>query len=252
MKLLIIVLCILLGIIIGFFPDIKKPKPLYWKILLLIIVSSSLIVNFIIPIPQVITLGELIRIMNFHVPTAWVAVLGFSMSMIYSIIYLKNRNIEYDILASSSASLGMIFCILATLTGMVWAKYNWGAYWNWDPRQTSIFILLIIYFAYFSLRTALENQEQKARLSAVYSILAFVTVPFLVFIIPRLSDSLHPGSALDNGSGPILSTEAGSINFLLLLAFSYSMTAFTVIYFWLLNLRIRLKKIENYSQVINI
>lgn len=193
--------------------------------------------------PYIPALGNYIRLMNFHVPMAWIAVLAFFLSMLYSIFYLRTKNFENDIIASSSAFWGVIFCILATISGMIWAKINWGAYWNWDPRQTSIFILLLIYFAYFSLRTAIENKEVKARLSAVYSILAFVTVPFLVFLLPRFAEGLHPGSGSDFNSGPLLSANEGMMNESLLWAFSASLFAITMLFFWLLGDRVK-KKIK--------
>ena len=125
--------------------------------------------------------------------------------MYYGIRYLRKRDITDDIRSSSAAGLGLLFCILATVTGAVWAKFNWGSFWNWDPRETSIFVLLLIYGAYFSLRSAIEVEEKRATLSSVYSIIAAVTVPFFVFIMPRIMTGLHPGAAGDpDGAGPVI------------------------------------------------
>jgi heme exporter protein C len=153
---------------------------------------------------------------------------------------------EYDLKATASAEIGTIFTILATVTGMIWAKLNWGSFWNWDPRETSIFILLLIYGAYFALRSALENEELKARLSSVYSIIAFITVPFFVFILPRLLTGLHPGSSNDNSSGPVVSTQANTLNFLQQITFSLGFTSISLIFFWMLNIRYRMKKLINH------
>jgi heme exporter protein C len=141
--------------------------------------------------------GESSRIVFFHVPMAWIAVLAFLVSCVASVMYLKRRDPKDDIRASVSAGLGLLFAVLATTTGAVFARIMWNAYWNWDPRQTSITILLLIYAAYLALRAAIDDPERRASLSAVYAILAFVTVPFLVFVVPRIYWSLHPDTIIN-------------------------------------------------------
>ena len=140
----------------------------------------------------------------FHVPVAWTSVLGFLVALYYGFRYLRTKDFDYDIKSVSSAGLGMMFCLLATITGSIWAKFNWGSFWNWDPRETSIFILLLIYGAYFALRSALGSDEIRARLSAVYAILAGMIAPFFVFVMPRIVGGLHPDAKGDMaGSTPI-------------------------------------------------
>jgi len=119
----------------------------------------------ILTIPFIPALSERTRNLYFHVPMAWVAVLAYLISMVYGILFLKKKDLVYDIKSSSAAALGTLFTILATLTGAFWAKFNWGSFWNWDPRQTSIFILMLIYGAYFALRSSIEGDERRARLS---------------------------------------------------------------------------------------
>ncbi len=216
--------------------DVQKKEFIY---------LSTAYVNPLLVFPFVPGLEEQIRILNFHVPVAWIAVLAFLISMIYSFRYLKTKDFEYDLLASSAAGLGLLFSILATVTGMVWAKFNWGSFWNWDPRETSIFILLLIYGAYFSLRSAIENPETKARLSSVYSILSFITVPFLVFILPRILSGLHPGSENDSSTGPILSAKEGALSIIQQISFSLGFAAITVLFFWMLNIYIRQRKLQH-------
>ena len=180
-------------------------------------------------------LKEYTRVLYFHVPMAWITVIAFLMSAIYSIMYLKKRLIIYDMYAEATNKLGITFAILATITGSIWAKASWGAFWNWDPRETSIFILLLIYAAYFALRSAIEEDEKKASLSAVYSILAFVTVPFFIFIVPRIYDSLHPDPVI-NEEGEI--KMGGAI----LTVFLSSIAGFTAFFFWLFKLKVDLIK----------
>lgn len=202
-------------------------------------------VNPLLTLPYVPKLEEQIRILNFHVPMAWISVIAYLFAMIFSIKYLKTKDFTNDVLASSAAAIGTLFAILATTTGMIWAKFNWGSFWNWDPRETSIFILLLIYGAYFALRAAIDNPELKARLSSVYSIIAFITVPFLIFILPRLVDSLHPGSANDETAGPLLSSKEGTLNIFQQITFSLGFASFTAIFFWMFNIWTRLVLLFN-------
>jgi heme exporter protein C len=198
--------------------------------------------------PVIPGLEQRARNIFFHVPTAWTTVVAFLVSMYYGIRYLNTRKIDYDIRSVSSASLGFLFCFLATITGSVWAKFNWGSFWNWDPRETSIFVLLLIYGAYFALRSSLEVEETRAKLSAVYSIVAGLTVPFFIFVLPRMMGGLHPGSKGDpSGSGPVVSfTMSGNMLFI----FFLGLIGFNLLYVWMLNVRVRLARIE-YQQSIH-
>lgn len=207
------------------------------KIFIFLIISAVIVCGVVLPIPHIPALGDKARVLYFHVPMSWISVLAFFMSMYYSIKYLKTRDIDYDIKSFSSAQLGFLFCVLATLTGSLWAKFNWGSFWNWDPRQTSIFILLLIYGAYFALRSAIDSEEQRARLSAVYSIIAAVTVPFFVFIMPRIVESLHPD--------PIINT-SGKINMdtTMFIIFLTSLLGFTLLFLWCLNLKVRIERVS--------
>ena len=181
----------------------------------------------------------------FHVPVAWTTVVAFLVGTYYGYRYLKSKNIDYDIRSVSAAGLGLLFCLLATVTGAIWAKFDWGSFWNWDPRQTSIFVLLLIYGAYFALRSAVETEEKRATLSAVYSIIAGITVPFFIFVMPRLMSGLHPGSKGDpEGAGPVVQlTMSGNM----FVVFFLSLIGFTFLFVWLLNLRVRAARLE-YTQ----
>lgn len=201
--------------------------------------------NPFITYPYIAALIQRVKILNFHVPMSWTAFIAFFISMFYAINYLRSKNIDFDVYASSAALLGLIFTILATTTGMVWARFNWGAFWNWDPRQISIFILLMIYFAYFALRSSFDNEERRATLSAVYSIISFVTVPFLMFIVPRLYKGLHPGAQGDENTGPVISPQEGMLDSSLAFVYYISLCGFIILFFWLLNLLIRYTLVNN-------
>ncbi len=201
-------------------------------------------VNPLFAYPYIPGLEERARIMFYHVPMSWVATIAFIVSMVYGIMHLKRKNMDDDTKSSAAAGLGFLFALLATVTGSVWAKFTWGSYWNWDPRETSIFLLLLVYGAYFALRMAVEDQRKRAALAAVYAILAAVTVPFFIFIMPRILPGLHPGSQGDVNSGPVVS---GQINASMRVVYISSFIGFIGIFTWLMQLRVRLAKLATTS-----
>jgi len=187
-------------------------------------------------------IGESSRILFFHVPMAWVAFIAFMHAGVASILYLNQRETpdseRWDRAAAAAVELGLIYCILATVTGSMWAKTMWGAFWNWDPRQTTIVMTLVFYAAYLALRSAVPDPERRATLSAAYAILGLVITPFFLFVLPRIGFTLHPD--------PVVNTE-GTINmesrmFQVLIA---SGLGFTALYFWMHNLRRRLRSLED-------
>lgn len=206
-----------------------------WKLLLFLLLSYVIISAYLHPAPQQ-SLGEVSRIFYFHVPVAWVSVLAFLVSMLNSIRYLKTRDMLYDLKSSSAAQIGLLFAFLATVSGSIWASVSWGSYWNWDPRQVSIFILLLIYGAYFALRSAIMENEKKAALSAVYSILSFIAVPFLIFVIPRVFESLHPATSVMDQNLKITMSPRVS------LVFFPSLVGFTALFFWIWSLQVKISQ----------
>ncbi len=211
-----------------------------WKIFLFALMTFVIVAGISFPIvetptawyqfPVIPGLEEKAKIIFFHVPTAWLTVIAFFMALIYSIRYLRKKNPDEDAKAYAAAQIGMIFCVLATITGSIWAKFSWGSFWHWDPRETSIFILLLIYGAFFALRSAIEQEDKRATLSSVYLIISFLTVPFFIFIMPRIMTGLHPGSADDTNSGPVVDFK---MNANMMLVFYLSLIAFTILYFWM-------------------
>lgn len=169
--------------------------------LLLGVWMAGVVVSMFLIVPQYVGLGDAGRIIIMHVPTAWVTSIAFAVSAVYSILYLRRRRVEDDANAQATAEVGFIFCALATITGAIFAQIVWGVFWNWDPRETSIIVLLLIYAAYFALRSAVDEPNRRRRLAAAYNIFAGVTMPFLLFVAPRVADStLHPNCAFIQGS----------------------------------------------------
>ena len=166
------------------------------KILVLLTLTICAAVIFLVP--PIKGLGDLAKIIFFHVPTAWVAVIAFFASAFFAAKFLRTQDFSFDTLSARAARLGFVFVLLSTISGAIFSKLTWGAYWNWDPRPTTIFVLILIYGAYLTLRAAVSDEKVRAKVSAVYSLLSVLTVPFLVFILPRMYFSLHPSPVLNS------------------------------------------------------
>jgi len=212
-----------------------------WKIILFVLMGWTIVAAFVFPAPQQ-QIGEASRIFYFHIPQAWVAVLAFLVSLIMSVRYLRHGDPIDDDRARISASLGMLFSLLATVTGSVFARVTWGSFWNWDPRETSILILLLIYGAYFALRSAVDEETRRARLAAVYAIFAFAAVPFLIFVVPRVLPSLHPTDSIIDSEGRF------ALNGIIFMILFSSLIAFSGLFYWIYRIALRTAIIERRSK----
>lgn len=214
---------------------------MFWRVLLFLWIAAAMSVGLGMA-PLVPMLEETTRVVYFHIPSAWVTVVALGWSMLHSILYLWKRDLRHDDHAAAAAELGLLFCIAATVTGALWAKAMWGAYWNWDPRETSIFFILLLYSAYLALRGSIEGDEKRARLSAIYSVAAFVAVPFLIFVVPRMYETLHPDPII-NKTGKI------QMDPLIKWCFFAMLIGFTGLFSWLQNLRVRVARLERSRQL---
>jgi heme exporter protein C len=176
---------------------------MWWKFLGLVILGYVVIAGLLIEVPRLHILNETIRNTFFHVPMWFVMFFIFLISVIFSIKFLKSSDLRDDIYAVEFANVGIVFGIFGLVTGMVWAKFTWGDYWSGDPKQNGAAVGLLIYLAYMILRNSLSDRSQKARISAIYNIFAFSMLIPLMYILPRLTDSLHPGSGGNQGFGTI-------------------------------------------------
>jgi len=170
----------------------------WWKILASVLVLYSTIAGFLNAVPKLPILHESIRNLYFHVPMWFSMIVLFAISVFHSIKYLLSNDPEADLKAVESVNVGVVFGILGIITGAIWAKYTWGQAWSFDVKQNFAAIALLLYFAYLVLRNAIDEEQKRAKISAIYNIFAFPMMVVLLFVLPRLSDSLHPG----NGGNP--------------------------------------------------
>jgi heme exporter protein C len=184
--------------------------------------------------PREATMGEVQRIFYFHVSSAWVGFFAFFVTFLAGIGYLAQGARRWDIAASSSAEIGLAFIAMAIITGALWARPVWGAYWVWEPRLTISAVQLLVYIAYGMLRAMVEEPERRARFAAVYGIVAFVTVPLSWFAI-RWWRSIHP-DVLTSGEG--MGITPRMVHTLLV-----SLAAFTLLYVTLLRQRTRIDRL---------
>ncbi|MBK0404501.1 cytochrome c biogenesis protein CcsA [Adhaeribacter sp. BT258] len=210
----------------------------WWKFVTVALLLYSVTMGFLGEVPRLAILNESIRNLYFHVPM-WFGMLAIlAVSVVYSIKYLNNPTLRNDIIAKEAANVGILYGILGLLTGMVWARFTWGAWWVNDPKLNGAAIGMLIYFAYLVLRSSFAEQQQRARISAVYNIFAFVTLVPLLFILPRLTDSLHPGNGGNPGFG------AYDLDSNMRLIFYPAVLGWIGLGIWILNLRVRLENLK--------
>lgn len=183
--------------------------------------------------------GQLQRIFYFHVPSAWVAYLAFALVFIASIAYLRTGARRWDLLAHAAAETGVVFCSLVLITGPIWANPVWGTWWVWDARLTSALVMWLTYVGYLLLRGLANDTRAAGRLAAVVGIVGFINVPIVHFSV-RWWRTLHP-----EGPTPADPSTGSGLGGPELLAFFTALAAFTLLFCWLLALRVRVGRIED-------
>jgi heme exporter protein C len=179
--------------------------------------------------PREAIMGDVQKIFYFHVSAAWVGMLGFLVAFISGLFELRTRKRVWDVSGASSVEIGMVFIVLAIIAGSIWARPVWNTWWTWEPRLTTAFVMVLIYAAYFILRGSLEEPESRARISAIYAIVGFVSVPF-TFVSIRLFRSLHP-VLFGEGTGGL----AFVMDDRMVIAFVLALIAFSLLFaalFW--------------------
>jgi heme exporter protein C len=204
-------------------------------------VLYTLIYGLLGSVPKLDILNETIRNVYYHVPIWFAMLFQMGISVWYAVKYLGNNQLNDDVVSHQAAQVGLFFSIPGLLTGSVWAKFTWGTWWTFeDPKLNGVAIAVLIYLAYFILRSSLIDEQKKARISAVYNIFAFVMMFVFIMILPRLTDSLHPG----NGGNPAFGKY--DLNSSMRLVFYPAVIGWILISLWILNIKVRMNKLINY------
>lgn len=213
-------------------------RQLWWKVACVLLLGYTIIAGFLMPVPALNIINETIRNLYFHVPMWFTMIILFTVSFIYALRYLRTGNLKDDIYSAELAKVGIFFSILGMLTGMEWAKFTWGEAWSNDPKQLGTALSMLIYFAYLILRGGMRDEEKRAKISAVYNVFAFALMIPLLWILPRMVDSLHPGSGGNPGFNTYdLDSEMRKV-------FYPAVLGWMLMGFWICNLKIRIRMIE--------
>ncbi len=210
----------------------------WWKIIAFLLVLYTVIAGFLIDVPRIAIVNESVRNQFFHVSMWFTMMIILTTSVVYSIKYLSRSKSYFDLVAEEFSYMGIVFGLLGLVTGSFWARFTWGAWWVNDPKLNGAAICMLIYLAYVILRNSIEDEQQRARISAVYNIFAWSTLLPLLYILPRLTDSLHPGS----GGNPGFNIYDLDNN--LRMVFYPSIAGWTLLGIWIIQIRIRFKKIR--------
>ena len=214
-------------------------KKNWWKILAVALLVYTVVGGFLFTVPRLNIVNETIRALYFHVPMWFGMVALFLVSTVYAIRYLRNPDPQNDLKSVEFANTGLVYGLLGIFTGMIWANYTWGSPWHGDPKQNGAAIALLVYLAYFVLRGSVENEEQRARLSAAYNIFAFAAMVPLIFIIPRMTSSMHPGSGGNPGFNMY------DLDSQMRLVFYPAVIGWILLGVWIASLRIRMRIVED-------
>ncbi|MDN3580290.1 cytochrome c biogenesis protein CcsA [Mucilaginibacter flavus] len=217
----------------------------WWKVVTVIVIIYTLIAGLLLGVPAMPILHETIRNTYFHVPM-WMAMFTvFTISVYYSIKYLQTGKEEYDLIAVESANTGIFFFVIGLVTGMLWARFTWGAFWSNDPKQNSAAIAFLLYCAYSVLRNSIDEEQKRAKISAIYNIFAFPIMIVLIMVLPRMTDSLHPG----NGGNPAFGKLDLDNRMRIVLYPAFIAWSFMGV--WIASVRYRIRLIENKKNQIN-
>jgi heme exporter protein C len=174
--------------------------------------------------PMEVVMGQVQRVFYYHVASAWVGMLGFMVSAVAGIGYLRTGKRSWDNISLASVEISVVFLIIAIITGSIWARPIWNTWWTWDPRLTTTTIMVLIYAAYLMLRSGIEDPDRRARFGAVYAIIGFISVP-LTFLSIRIFRTIHPvviGSSDPGAEGSFdMSTRMLQTFFFSLIVFSF-------------------------------
>lgn len=214
------------------------PRLSPWKYVVLVWMTLVLAAAFMMPVPDIPILHETSRNLFFHVPMWFAMTVLFAGGLLFSIRYLTGNDLRMDHWAEAVTRTGILFGVCGLLTGMLWARFTWGTWWTFaEPKMNLSAMALMIYVAYFILRSSYDDPEKRAKIAAVYNIFAATTVPFLIYVIPRQLPSLHPGADGNPAFSDITAPE-------LRLVFYPAVFGFIALSVWIAQLTFRLTRLQ--------
>lgn len=210
----------------------------WWKVLCVVLMLITIIGGLLIPVPELDILHQSIRDLFYHVPMWFGMTLMLLLSIVYSIRYLITNNLRDDVIAFSSVKVALLYGSMGMLTGMQWARTTWGAWWVNDPKLLGAAVGLLLYLAYFVLRGSIDDLDRRAKVAAVTNIMFYAVFIPAIFIVPRLTDSLHPG----NGGNPAFSNY--DLDNTMRIIFYPAVLGWTLLAGWIMTLVARTRMIE--------
>jgi heme exporter protein C len=213
-------------------------KKHWWKALAVLILTYTVFWGLLGPTPRQPILNESIRNVYFHVPLWFGMITLLIASMVFAIRYLRTGNLDHDLVSVEFANTAIVYGVLGCVTGAIWANFTWGEPWPNDPKLNGVAVSMLLYLAYLVLRGAFDDEQRRARISAVYNILAFFVFIPLIFILPRLTDSLHPG----NGGNPAFGKY--DMDSQMRAVFYPAIIGFTLLGGWVTQLRVRVRRLR--------
>jgi heme exporter protein C len=215
----------------------------WWKILCVALLVYAIIGGLLLPVPALRQLQETIRNLYYHVCMWFAMMILFTTSVVYSVKHLRTLNYTYDIYAREYAAVGLVLGLLGYATGGIWASFTWAdpnnpAYASFgsivrEPKLIGAAMAILIYFAYFVLRSSITDIDKRARVSAVYNVFAYAMLFPSIWIVPRLLPSLHPGQ----DGNPALNFN--DIDSRMRLVFYPAVIGWTLLGVWISTLKIR-------------
>lgn len=203
--------------------------------------TGVIIAGFLIQIPEIPILEQSARNLFLHVPMWFTMMVAFTMGFYFSIRYLNDEELRWDRKAETATSVGLLFGMCGLFTGSLWARFTWGAWWTFaEPRMNLAALAMLIFVAYFILRSAFNDPEKRAKISAIYNIFGVTTIPFLLYIIPRQLPSLHPGAEGNPAFSEITAPELRYI-------FYPAVVGFIGLSLWIMNVVNRYKILQERS-----
>ena len=209
------------------------------KFFCVVLLTYTLIAGFLFDVPRLPILNETIRALYFHVPMWFTMIFLLLLSSFNSYRYINTGKNYYDIKSYNYANVAVYFGVLGLLTGMIWAKFTWGTFWTNDPKLNGSAIGMLIYLGYFVLRSSLKDESKRGKISSVYNVFAFAMLIPLIFILPRMADSLHPG----NGGNPGFNVY--DMNSQLRIVFYPAVVGFILLGIWITDLRLKIDELKN-------